>query len=83
MEESTGETIIHTIVPATTRNTLTGSLTPHNCKYTPKTTSDITFAGPRPPVLHHAPAQNSQRNMTDTKCICRVFVFEHVLLEME
>lgn len=45
----------------TTRNTLAGSLTPHNCKYTPKTTSDITFAGPRPPWLHHAPAQNSQK----------------------
>ena len=43
-----------------TRNTLTGSLTPHNCKYTPKTTSDITFAGPRP-SLQHAPAQNSQK----------------------
>ena len=44
----------------TTRNTLTGSLTPHNCKYTPKTTLDITFAGPRP-SLQHAPAQNSQK----------------------
>ena len=59
----------------TTRNTLTGSLTPHNCKYTPKTTSDITFAGPRPPSTM-LPHKTVRRNMTDTECICRVFVYE-------
>ena len=84
MEESTGETIIHTIVPPHVTHSQ-GASRHIIVNIHQKLLRILHLLGLALPGYTTLPHKTVRRNMTDTECICRVFVYEppSVLLEME